>query len=490
MSKKCYCGNEKLIYYSETYYVCDNCHTLVSKADIGEEVQDVQNEDSDLYGSNYWKKNMLEMSGVNSLDEVVDYYIKDRVPYWIQYILKYIPVGSKVAEIGCGLGQLAYVMKTIGYKQKAYELSPEICHYIENDLGVNMHCGGFGELQEKYDAILAFDLFEHIPNPKEFLTTLYHSLPEQGVLCIQMPNFDYSLSYGEMKEKKPRFELQLKEKEHLFLYSKESIEMLLREVGFQSIIFEPPCFGDDYDMFFFAGKGTLQPLIQRDIDEQLNGVNAGRIVKALCRLNTEKKELEERLSVIESDSLIRLEIIEDCNEKLQKQEKVIEACNRRLTEREHLLQESEKDRNARLDVIENCHKKMREQEEIIATCGQKVAECEAALLEKEDALIESEKECAAMSKIVESCNERLKEQERIILDYNQRLMEIEQCNKKIREQDNIIAEYKLKISAAENLLEELRSNNNILFEKNNNLNRMLDVYQTEVMKKKKQRGTR
>ena len=171
--------------YSETYYVCNECHTLVSKENTGIEVYDVTSEDNDLYGSNYWKKSMVDMTGESSLDGVVDYYLKERVVYWIKYILKYVPLGSSVAEIGCGLGQLAYLMKTIGYKQVAFELSPEICDYIRTNLKVNIYCGEFGGTNEVFDAIIAFDLFEHIANPKELLEKIANSLTEQGVLCNQ-----------------------------------------------------------------------------------------------------------------------------------------------------------------------------------------------------------------------------------------------------------------------------------------------------------------
>lgn len=428
MSKRCYCGNDKLADYSETYYVCNECHTLVSKDNTKTDLCNITDEDKDLYGSNYWKKSMVEMNGVDSLDGVVDCYIKGRVAYWIHYILKYVPIGSKVAEIGCGLGQLAYLMRILGYKQLGFELSPEICEYIRTDLNVEMHCGDFGETDKVFDAVLAFDLFEHIANPRQLLEKIYNSLTDDGVLCIQMPNYDYTLSYEEMRQQKPRFEGLLNPEEHLFLYSKESITKLLEQIGFQQIVFEPSCFGEDYDMFFFAGKGKLKPRSQEEVENDLKNANAGRIVKALSNLYMEKRNLEEKLVSIEEDSRVRLE-------------------NNRILEAN--LIESEKDRAARLEVIEACNQRLTEQEKEILKCNQMLAERE--------------------KKIVES-NQKLAEREVLLVASNQ----------KLAEQEAVIKNKERSISELEDTISQLKEEKQSLTERNRALNMMLDIYQATL----------
>lgn len=87
--QKCWCGREVSQKYSEHYYVCNECHTLVSDVDFSKDVEHVENEDEDLYGKNYWEKLMCRLTGKSSLEEVIDYYLQERTLYWIQSLLKY-----------------------------------------------------------------------------------------------------------------------------------------------------------------------------------------------------------------------------------------------------------------------------------------------------------------------------------------------------------------------------------------------------------------
>ena len=104
--KKCWCGNELTKKYSEHYFVCEKCHTLVSDVDFSENIEHVEDEEKDLYGKNYWEKLMCRLTGKNSLDEVIDYYLQERTLYWIQYLLKYCLPQAKVAEIGAGIERI------------------------------------------------------------------------------------------------------------------------------------------------------------------------------------------------------------------------------------------------------------------------------------------------------------------------------------------------------------------------------------------------
>lgn len=401
MPNICYCGNKALGQYSNNYYRCGKCHTLVSKVDFSTNLYDVYDEDNDLYGSNYWQNIMHEMTDQTSLDGVIDYYLKERVIYWLKYILKYIPLGAKVAEVGCGLGQLAYAMKTIGYAQVAFELSPDICKCVKEALDINICCGEFSNTKETYDAVLAFDLFEHLIQPKEFLIEVYDNLPENGILCLQMPVYDSDLSYEEMLVQKPRFQKQLKEFEHVFLYSKEAIAVMLRDAGFSDIVFEPACFGDDYDMFLFAAKKELKGISDSEIEEKLNRVNAGRIVKALLRIYQENRQLQQKNAEIEKDSAKRLVNTEKLEKMLKDSENDRNERMIQIESLSKLLEESEKDRANRLCNMENLQKQLEESEKDRAN-----RLCNMENLQKK--LEESEKDRAEKSKNIECLNKEIR----------------------------------------------------------------------------------
>lgn len=332
MPNICFCGNDNLTDYSEMYWKCTVCGTLVSKLDFNETICQVHDEENDLYGKKYWEKVMLQEAGVSEMDELLGLYFEGRVPYWLKYITQYIPFESEVLEVGCGLGQLAYLMKCAGYKQEALELSPEICKFVERKFDVNIRAEDYAALKQKYAAVLAFDLFEHLLNPEKFIEWSYEHLECNGTLCMQTPCYDSDLSYAEMKTKKPRFELLMVPEQHIYLYSRKSMEYLLRKKGFKDIAFEPAYFGDDYDMFVFASKTNLNKKTESVAEQELKKQKLGWLIWTVIHLAEEKEKIHKINVQIEQDRKKRLEN----NQKL-----------------ELLIQEKEKELIGKEEVIQN-----------------------------------------------------------------------------------------------------------------------------------------
>lgn len=360
--KNCWCGNDEIKEYSASYYKCDKCHTLISKYDFRSAIYDIKDERNDLYGKNYWEVSMTKAAGKSTLSEVVDMYLTERVVYWLKHVLKYVKLGADVAEVGCGLGQLQYVLNRIGYSQKAFELSPDICKYMEKELGVITHCGPFVQQDNAYNGILAFDLFEHLTEPEEFLDGCAKSLREKGVLVFQTPSYDANKSYEDMMESSPKFEEQLKAEQHIYLYSRESISMMLEKYGFTNIIFEPAFFGDDYDMFLFASKEPIQINSENEIDDYLNSVPNGRLVKAMIKLFDEKRELVSKYQDADNDRTMRLEQNQKLEHLLQESEADRAARQEQINELTRMLQESETDRVARQEQIIELTRMLQESE--------------------------------------------------------------------------------------------------------------------------------
>lgn len=359
---KCWCGNDKLDNYSDDYLLCGRCHTLVSKAVFQNQIYHVSDEENDLYGKNYWEKTMIQEAGVETLDEIIDMYLCERVPYWLKYILKYIPLDGKVAEIGCGLGQLAYLMKQIGYNQTAYELSPHICEYVQDRLGIDIVCKPFAETDETYNAILAFDVLEHILDPQEFISNCTSHLANDGIMCLQTPCYDETLSYQEMCQQKPHFNNLLVKDQHIYLYSRESIKKILESAGMLYFAFEPAFFGDDYDMFLFASKEPICINSEEQIRDFYYSSERGRIVKALISLSDKSRIIEKQFLEADSDRMKRMEQITSLTDMLKESEADRAARLEQINTLTQMLKESEADRVARLEQINTLTQQLKESE--------------------------------------------------------------------------------------------------------------------------------
>ena len=367
---RCWCGNTELIDYSVSYSCCANCGTLISKKFFDKKIYDICQEDSDLYGSNYWKQKMLKMTGLQTLENIVDLYMKERVVYWLKGLLSYMLPPARVLEVGCGLGQFSYMLKHVGYYQHAYELSPEICAWVEDKLKINIFWGDATQSIAKYEVVAAFDVLEHLDDPIAFLKSMYDKLDEEGVLCIQTPCYDDMLTYENMRVTKPRFIEQLKENEHIYIYSKKSVELLLKKAGFNYIYFEPAFFGDDYDMYLFASKTAIKKNTNEEIDAYLAQQPNGYIIKALISIfdeNELNKKHNEELKKQRENHLNDINKLIDLNRDLQQKVNKLQAereqhlcdinslmkVNKSLQDENTLLeQESEKRLNDVLTLTE------------------------------------------------------------------------------------------------------------------------------------------
>lgn len=360
--KRCWCGNEALEEYSSAYCTCRRCHTLVSKSEFDNLIYHIDDEENDLYGRNYWEKTMMEEAGLSSVDEIIDLYLRERAVYWLEYLLKYLPLHGKVAEVGCGLGQLAYLMKQLEFRQRAYELSPDICRYVRRELGIDIVSTPFEEAKEQYDAVLSFDVVEHILEPQAFIANCVRHLEDEGVLCIQTPCYDEELSYDEMCGRKPRFRNLLVEDQHIYLYSKASMRELLKAAGVEYIQFLPAFFGDDYDMFLVASRKPLRVNSDREIEEFLNGTPNGRLVKAMLAMSRENRNLTARFQTAEQNSTARMEQVETLTALLKTSEADRAARYEQILELTKLIKESEAGRAAEREQIEVLTKQLTESE--------------------------------------------------------------------------------------------------------------------------------
>jgi len=135
---------------------------------------------------------------------------------------------SKWIDIGSGTGVLLETVRRWGFEGTGIEPNASLC--VEG-----VKCGTWRDLEGQWDVVSAFDVFEHLTSPRQFLRHLQEHLNEEGCVIIEMPELNsphHLKEGGDWRHLRPR--------QHICLYSREAAEQLYREEGFEVYAFWRP----------------------------------------------------------------------------------------------------------------------------------------------------------------------------------------------------------------------------------------------------------
>jgi SAM-dependent methyltransferase len=191
-----------------------------------------------------------------------------------------------------------------GFDAAGLELSPSIARWASSTFDVPVLVGPIedhGELERRsYDVIVLMDVLEHLPDPVRTLERCAELLKSDGIFFLQTPQYRGE-AYQNLVDRQDEFLSQLKEAEHLYLFTDESIRMLFAKLGFLEVRLEEAVF--PYDMCVVAGRVPLSRVDEEKQDEVLGLSATGRWIRAICDLSDRAKLYEhtshERLGVIQ-----------------------------------------------------------------------------------------------------------------------------------------------------------------------------------------------
>lgn len=332
-SLSCWCGESDLRYFSDSYLLCNHCKTLISTFRKSENYYKGSDDAEALYGREYWTRHVKETYGFPDIYERARNDLAERDIYWLNAILKHKLPPAKSFELGCAHGGSVFLMQMAGFNAEGSEMSPWLCEFANDTFGIPMHCGTIEDSSfenESLDCIIMMDVLEHMPNPVQSLQKIHGLLKEDGILVIQAPWWrSTEKTYEDMKRDDELFLLHLKEQEHLYLYSENSINKLLIQVGFSDIIFEKAIF--PHDMFVFASKSKISYHSDSEIVSKLSENCNGRIVLALLdvynnfvELNTKNLALNIKCNELEKQiNNMQLLMVDDIENKLSVDNQII-----------------------------------------------------------------------------------------------------------------------------------------------------------------------
>lgn len=114
-------------------------------------------------------------------------FIEDKTPTTVANLKKWLKKGDRVLDIGCNTGQFLDFAKALGCETYGLEYSTE-SRAICSQKGHKM----FGRQEETeghtFDVITAFDLVEHLYQPKVFFNSWSNKLVQEGNFIVHTGN--------------------------------------------------------------------------------------------------------------------------------------------------------------------------------------------------------------------------------------------------------------------------------------------------------------
>jgi 2-polyprenyl-3-methyl-5-hydroxy-6-metoxy-1,4-benzoquinol methylase len=134
---------------------------------------------------------------------------------------------SRILDYGCGNGDLITYLRECGYSTvRGYD--PFVTEFASQDV-----------LHDRYDTVIAKDVFEHLENGKKALSEWKNLLQPGGMLCLTLPNANgvYLKTSGRMLH-------SLHQPYHLHIPTVAQLEAMTNELGFKTLRIEERSYWD------------------------------------------------------------------------------------------------------------------------------------------------------------------------------------------------------------------------------------------------------
>lgn len=102
----------------------------------------------------------------------------------------------RILEVGCGegnitvpLGSLNCKVKAIDINEKSVQITKEkLSRYHFDNVQVNIEDANQFLSKEQFDVVIASEVIEHVPNPRDFVRNIIANLKPLGLFIITVPN--------------------------------------------------------------------------------------------------------------------------------------------------------------------------------------------------------------------------------------------------------------------------------------------------------------
>lgn len=183
---KCDCCGSETINELKSY--CNYSHFRCNECGFENFVQNNLVISSDVYEND--ADYLDDLNVLTSPDDLILWHHVKAINYLQS---KFIGRNAKTLDVGCFNGFFVKKLLSLGYDAQGVDFNKFAVSYGREqfELGHRISTDTLDELFEKgirFDAISAFEVLEHLPDPKSFLASVNRLLEAGGVLILSTPN--------------------------------------------------------------------------------------------------------------------------------------------------------------------------------------------------------------------------------------------------------------------------------------------------------------
>jgi 2-polyprenyl-3-methyl-5-hydroxy-6-metoxy-1,4-benzoquinol methylase len=436
-TQTCWCSDRELQEFSPDYSLCSQCGTLVLTKGLSLDEVRVKDDDRDFYSKEYWLSYQTDEYGYPDIHQRSRQDMPGRCLYWLQTLMRYKFAPGKVLELGCCHGGSVALMEWAGFEATGLELSPWVVDFAKKTFDIPMLLGPLEDRQiepASLDAIVLYDVLEHLPDP---LSTIRHAaslLKEDGIFIIQTPDYIEGKTYLDLVTGQDRFLDQLKPDEHIYLFNRRSVSKFFRSVGFDFIQFERQLF--DYDMYFIVSRHSIVRNTDEQIAHNLLKRPSGRMILALLDSSAALTQLQTQSQVEIQDTQVQLTQsqaqLAAAQKQVQESQQQLQQLQDRVNETERILAEQRQVQESQQqlqDRVNETERILAEQRQI----QQSQQSQQHQLQQLQDRVNETEADCQEIEHLAA-------EQQQVQQSQQSQQQKLQQLQDRVNETERILAE--------------------------------------------------
>jgi len=227
--KECYvCSSKKShkvsSFFGLNYVMCEKCNHVYTDRRLDDKgLTKYYSEDPDYFNNPYTRKNIIKLR---------DQIFKPKIDF-----VKKFSKGKKWLDVGSGDGTAVSAANSSGFDATGIEISETGRMFAKKHRKLNLFNGTLGDFlkqnKTKWDVVSFFGVIEHIPDPVAVLKEANKILKKNGLVAIEVPNYECYSTYFQKLTKSPDRHLTIPG--HIMVFTKKSAEYMLKKNGFEPI---------------------------------------------------------------------------------------------------------------------------------------------------------------------------------------------------------------------------------------------------------------